>query len=82
VAGSVEVFLPLAGLLDVAKEIARLDGELAQVRQRIERGEAKLANEQFVARARADVVQSERDGLAAARETLARLLAQRGELGS
>ncbi|HEV7128652.1 MAG TPA: valine--tRNA ligase, partial [Ktedonobacterales bacterium] len=47
VAGSVEVFLPLAGLLDVAKEIARLDGELAQVRQRIERGEAKLANEQF-----------------------------------
>jgi len=80
VAGNVEIYLPLAGLLDVAKEIARLDGEIASAQQQIERGEQKLANEQFVARARADVVQRERDALAAARDTLARLRAQRHEL--
>jgi valyl-tRNA synthetase len=81
VAGGVEVYLPLAGLLDLAKERARLDGAIAAARTAIERSEQKLANEQFVARARPDVVQQERDALAAARETLAKLQARRGELG-
>jgi valyl-tRNA synthetase len=80
VAGNVEVYLPLAGMLDVEKERARLDGEIQAVRQQIERAERMLGNEQFVARARPDVVQRERDALAAARETLAKLEAQRREL--
>ncbi|HEY7983661.1 MAG TPA: valine--tRNA ligase, partial [Ktedonobacterales bacterium] len=80
VAGGVEVYLPLAGLLDLAKERGRLDGAIAEARAAIERSEQKLANEQFVARARPDVVQKERDALAAARDTLAKLEARRGEV--
>ena len=80
VAGNVEVYLPLAGLLDIGKELARLDGEIANARKAIERSEAKLANEQFVSRARPDVVQKERDALAAAQDTLAKLEARRREL--
>jgi valyl-tRNA synthetase len=80
VAGSVEIFLPLAGMLDLAKELARLDGEIQAVRQQIERAERMLGNEQFVARARPDVVRKERDALAAARDTLAKLEARRKDL--
>jgi valyl-tRNA synthetase len=80
VAGSVEVFLPLAGLLDLEKELARLEGEIAETRKQIERSEQKLGNEQFVARARADVVQRERETLIAAQDTLAKLEARRREL--
>jgi valyl-tRNA synthetase len=82
VAGNVEIYLPLAGMVDLEKEAARLDKEIANARQQIERSEAKLANEQFVTRARPDVVQKERDSLAAQRETLAKLEAQRRELGA
>jgi valyl-tRNA synthetase len=80
VAGNVEVYLPLAGMLDLEKEAKRLDGEIAEARKAIERSEAKLANEQFVTRARPDVVQKERDSLDVQRETLAKLEAQRREL--
>ncbi len=81
VAGSVEVYLPLAGLLDLAKEIARLDGEIDGVRRQIARSERMLGNEQFVGRAKPDVVQKERDALAAAQATLANLETRRAELG-
>jgi valyl-tRNA synthetase len=82
VAGSVEVYLPLAGMLDLAKELARLDAESENVRKQIERSRQKLSNEQFVARARPDIVQQERDALAAAEDTLTRLEARRRELAS
>ena len=80
VAEGVEVYLPLAGLLDLAKERARLDAELENARRAIERSQAMLQNPNFVARARPDVVQKERDALAAAEDTLARLEAQRRQL--
>ncbi len=80
VAGSVEVYLPLAGLLDVERELARLDAEIADARKLIERSEQKLGNEQFVARARPDVVQKERDTRVAAEATVATLEARRREL--
>lgn len=44
------------------------------------RSRAKLANENFVTRAKPEVVQQERDNLAAQTDTLARLEAQRREL--
>ncbi len=78
----VEIYLPLAGMIDLDKEIKRIDGEIAKVQADIERIEAKLANEQFVTRAKPEVVQAERDRLAAAREALAKLQARRRELAS
>ena len=80
VAGGIEVYLPLAGLLDVEKETIRLDTQIASARQAVERARRALDNPNFVARARPDVVQKERDALAAAEDTLAKLEARRGEL--
>jgi valyl-tRNA synthetase len=48
----------------------------------IERSRTMLANPNFVGRARPDVVQRERDALAAAEDTLAKLEARLGELGT
>ncbi len=80
VAGGVEIYLPLAGLLDLAKEAERLDGEIVKARAAVERSEKALANPNFVARAKPEIVQRERDALAAAEDTLARLQARRREL--
>jgi valyl-tRNA synthetase len=81
-AGTVEIYLPLAGLLDIGKELARLDKEIANVEQEIQRAEAKLANENFVARAKPEVVQKERDRLGEFGEKVGKLLARRAELAT
>jgi valyl-tRNA synthetase len=81
VAGGVEIYLPLTGMLDIEKETARLDAQMEEARKQIERSRKMLENPNFVARARPDVVQRERDTLAAAEDTLAKLETQRRELG-
>ncbi len=73
VIGTVEIYLPLADLVDMAAERARLEQELAEAEAEVQRRTAQLANEQFVARAPAAVVQRERDSLAAASATVERL---------
>jgi valyl-tRNA synthetase len=73
VVGAVTVHLPLAGMVDLDAELARLSRELAQSEERIARSEALLANPGFTGRAPQEVVQRERD-------KLAELTAQRAEL--
>jgi valyl-tRNA synthetase len=73
VIGSVEAYLPLAGLIDLDAERVRLQKELENAEADVLRREARLANAGFVDRAPANVVQRERDGLAEAQATLARL---------
>ena len=80
-AGPVEIYLPLEGMLDTSKELERLDKELAQTQREIARIQGKLANEAFVARARPEVVENEREKLAAQEERLSKLQARRQELG-
>ncbi|CAM3736900.1 valine--tRNA ligase [Cohnella lubricantis] len=55
-----ELYLPLAGLIDIAQEIARLEKELATLNAEVERVEKKLANEGYIAKAPAHVVEQER----------------------
>ncbi|MCC3375754.1 valine--tRNA ligase [Cohnella sp. REN36] len=55
-----EIYLPLAGLIDIGQEIARLEKELATLNQEVERVEKKLANEGYIAKAPAHVVEQER----------------------
>ena len=62
----VEIFLPLAGLIDVEKEVARLQKELDKLKKGIESTKSKLNNERFISKAPEAVVQAERDKLAAA----------------
>ncbi|MCX7970875.1 MAG: valine--tRNA ligase [Negativicutes bacterium] len=71
-----EVFLPLRGLIDVSRELARLDKEQAGYEAEQARLSAKLANPGFVARAPAAVVEKERQRLQEAKERL-RLIRQR-----
>ncbi|MCJ7551379.1 MAG: hypothetical protein MUQ30_17045, partial [Anaerolineae bacterium] len=63
VVGDVVIYLPLAGMVDLAAERARLEKELANLTQRIAGSEKRLAGP-FAERAPADVVQRERDKLA------------------
>jgi valyl-tRNA synthetase len=79
-AGNVEIYLPLAGMLDIDKELARLDKELTATEQDIARLQSKLANESFVSRAKAEVVQKERDRLVEQKERLSKLRERRAEL--
>lgn len=55
-----EVFLPIAGLVDVARERERLQKELAKLEGEIKQIQARLRNPQFVERARPEVVQETR----------------------
>ena len=56
-----EVVVPLVGAVDLASELARLDKELAGLGKELTAVEMKLANQAFVERAPADVVQRERE---------------------
>ncbi|WP_129671440.1 valine--tRNA ligase [Candidatus Chloroploca sp. Khr17] len=82
VLGSVECYLPLAGMIDLDAERSRLQKELAAAEADVARREAKLANEGFVARAPAAIVEREREGLATARVTLATLQARLTDLSA
>ncbi|TCS96518.1 valine--tRNA ligase [Hazenella coriacea] len=55
-----ELFLPLAGLVDLEQTVARLEAELKKLNAEVERVEKKLANQGFVAKAPAHVVEAER----------------------
>ena len=59
--GDLKLMVPLAGLIDVAAERARLDKEIARRQQELARIEGKLGNAGFVAKAPADVVAKERE---------------------
>ena len=62
VVGPVEIYLPLAGLVDIKEERARLEKDLNEVQSQIDRLEVLLAS-QFVEKAPKPVVQKERDKL-------------------
>ena len=73
VVGGVEIYLPLAGMVDLGKERQRLAAEIEEVAQAIARSEKLLANEDFLAKAPAQVVQRERDRLIEYRQKQAKL---------
>ena len=55
-----EIYLPLAGLINIEDEIARLEKEAEKLQQEVDRVEKKLSNEKFVAKAPEVVVEAER----------------------
>ena len=81
-AGTVEIYLPLAGMIDIAKELERLDKEIVQTQQEQSRLQSKLANENFVSKAKPEVVAKDREKLAAQVERLGKLTARREELAA
>ena len=75
-AGEMEVRVPMAGLIDKDAELSRLTKERTRIEGEIERAEKKLANEGFVAKAPAAVVDKERTKLDEARQALTKLAEQ------
>ena len=59
-----EIVLPMAGLVDLAHEKARLTKDLGKLEGWMKGCRAKLANEKFTANAPAQVVQQQKDMLA------------------
>jgi valyl-tRNA synthetase len=68
-----EIFLPLEGLIDLDQERRRLRAEIDRLDGQVAGAEKKLANEQFVGRAPAEVVQKEREKVGAFSEQRSKL---------
>lgn len=56
-----EVYLPLAGLIDIEQELDRLNKELENLDFEVDRVRKKLANQGFVEKAPAHIVEEERE---------------------
>lgn len=68
VVSGIEVILPLAEMVDLEKEIERLEKELGATEFEIKRAESKLANQGFVSKAPVQMVERERAKLQEYRE--------------
>jgi len=76
VIGDLEVLVPMAGLIDVEAELARLDKEKEKLDREIVRLSGKLGNAKFVDNAPAEVVAKEKEKLSNAETTLNQLQEQ------
>jgi valyl-tRNA synthetase len=79
-AGTIEVMVPMAGVIDVDKELARLDKELDRLTAERGRLAGKLSNDNFVARAPADVVDKERAKLADIETSISSITVQKSKM--
>lgn len=75
VIGSIEAYLPLEGLVDIAEQRIRLEKELSDTTSQIERLEALLASP-FAEKAPANVVENERSKLSTYSEKAEKIKAQ------
>ena len=78
---SARLFMPMAELVDLEAERARLTKELEKAKKQLEAQEKKLANENFVSRAPEAVVNAERERADKARALIANLEGSLRELG-
>ncbi len=79
VVGGAEIYLPLAGMVDLDAERARLAKELARIEDGVARSQKLLSNEGFIAKAPAEVVQKEQEKLVSLQEQAEKL---RGRLSA
>jgi valyl-tRNA synthetase len=72
VLGEATLSMPLAGVIDIAAERTRLAREVEKAAREIARIEAKLGNEQFMAKAKEEVIEEQRERLVEATQIRAR----------
>lgn len=75
VVDKVEIFMPLAGIIDFAEEDRRLAREIEKIGKELAQAQRKMANEDFLAKAPAEVVQKEKERLQSWTEKLTKLKA-------
>ena len=59
--GGGEIYIPLEDLIDIDKELERLDKEMINLKRELDRVEGKLSNETFVGKAPEKVIIAERE---------------------
>jgi valyl-tRNA synthetase len=82
VLGEATLSMPLAGVIDIAAERARLAREVEKAAREIARIEAKLGNEQFMAKAKEEVIEEQHERLVEATQLRARTEAALTRLAS
>ena len=75
------IYIPFAELVDVAKELERLNKEKARLEGEIKRGEGMLGNPNFVEKAPAAKVEAEKAKLQKYKETYEQVLERINQLG-
>ena len=76
IAGDIELCIPLAGLIDVEQEVARISKRIEQLTKEIARIDGKLTNPNFADKAPAEVVAKEKEKLSAYQTELGKMLEQ------
>jgi len=82
VIGDMSVLIPMAGLIDKEAEIARLTKAIEKLEKDVQKVSGKLANENFVSKAPAAVIDKEKAKLADAQSTLEKMIEQRSQIES
>jgi len=77
VVGAVDIFMPLAGIIDFAEEARRLDRELEKLGKEVTQAQRKMSNEDFLAKAPPEVVAKEQAKLQAQTDKLHKLQSHR-----
>jgi valyl-tRNA synthetase len=80
VIGTTEIYLPLEDLINLHEERARLSKEVGKVEDELARVQKKLGNADFIAKAKSDVVQREREKATQFEEKIRALQASLGKL--
>ncbi|AFU98340.1 valine--tRNA ligase [Simiduia agarivorans] len=80
--GKMELLVPMAGLIDTAAELARLDKEIEKLTKEVVKTEGKLNNPKFVDKAPTEVVDKERERLADFQASIAKLTEQKAKMAA
>ena len=80
--GDLSVLIPMAGLIDKAAELARLDKAIDKLEKDAARTRGKLSNENFVGKAPVAVIDKEKAKLSEAESALAKMLEQKVQIAA
>ncbi|WP_198246540.1 valine--tRNA ligase [methane-oxidizing endosymbiont of Gigantopelta aegis] len=80
--GEMRILIPMAGLIDKAAELARLDKEIQKIEKELPRIEGKLNNPKFIDKAPADVIEKEKQKQNRLQKHLQELLEQREKIAT
>lgn len=75
--GDIEIYVPMKGLVDIEKELEKLDREQKKVEEKLSRVNGKLSNKKFLENAPAEIVAKEKAGKEALDITMSKILEAR-----
>ena len=78
--GSMEIMVPMAGLIDKDAELSRLDKDIGRKEKDLEKALIKINNPKFVEKAPIEIVEKERDKIEEINSALKKLKGQRSKI--